>query len=83
MFFGNLFVFIKFQGKNHIDLETRNVVFGALTAVCVVGIVFLLLLRPIRRLPSLEDAKVKYTLLFTQLSLNFNICHVYCNYNGF
>ncbi|KAJ0177109.1 hypothetical protein K1T71_007118 [Dendrolimus kikuchii] len=59
MFFGNLFVFIKFQGKNHIDLETRNVVFGSLTGVCVVGIVFLLLLRPIRRLPSLEDAKME------------------------
>ncbi|XP_049869126.1 UNC93-like protein MFSD11 [Pectinophora gossypiella] len=59
MFFGNLFVFIKFQGKTHIDGETRNVVFGALTAVCAVGIVFLLLLRPIRRVPALDDAKVE------------------------
>ncbi|XP_072932100.1 UNC93-like protein MFSD11 [Epargyreus clarus] len=57
LFFGNLFVFIKFQGKTHIDLETRNVVFGALTAVCAVGIVFLLLLRPMRRAPVIDDVK--------------------------
>ncbi|XP_038211682.1 UNC93-like protein MFSD11 [Zerene cesonia] len=57
LFFGNLFVFIKFQGKTHIDVETRNVVFGVLTAVCAVGIVFLLLLRPIRRAPALDDGK--------------------------
>ncbi|XP_063824836.1 UNC93-like protein MFSD11 [Ostrinia nubilalis] len=59
LFFGNLFVFIKFQGKSHIDVETRNVVFGALTGVCAVGIVFLLLLRPTRRSPTLEDAKTE------------------------
>ncbi|CAH4032569.1 UNC93-like protein MFSD11 [Pieris brassicae] len=57
LFFGNLFVFIKFQGKTHIDLETRNVVFGALTAVSAVGIVFLLLLRPTRRAPAIDDVK--------------------------
>ncbi|XP_013199956.1 UNC93-like protein MFSD11 [Amyelois transitella] len=56
LFFGNLFVFIKFQGKSHIDLETRNVVFGVLSALCAVGIVFLILLRPVRRVPEL-DAK--------------------------
>lgn len=59
MFFGNLFVFIQFQGKTQIDLATRNVVFGALTGVCAVGIVFLLLLRPTRRAPALDDAKVE------------------------
>ncbi|KAI5651745.1 ion channel regulatory protein UNC-93 domain-containing protein [Phthorimaea operculella] len=59
LFFGNLFVFIKFQGKTHIDLETRNVVFGALTAVCAVGIVFLLSLRPPRRVPALDEAKTE------------------------
>ncbi|XP_045448903.1 UNC93-like protein MFSD11 [Melitaea cinxia] len=57
LFFGNLFVFIKFQGKTHIDLETRNVVFGALSGVCAVGIVFLLLLRPTRRAPAVDDVK--------------------------
>ncbi|KAG7302811.1 hypothetical protein JYU34_012788 [Plutella xylostella] len=59
LFFGNLFVFIKFQGKSHIDVDTRNVVFGVLTAVCAVGIVFLLLLRPTRRAPAIDDAKVE------------------------
>ncbi|CAH0579109.1 unnamed protein product [Chrysodeixis includens] len=57
MFFGNLFVFIKFQGKTQIDAETRNVVFGALTGVCAVGLVFLMILRPAKRQPTLEDAK--------------------------
>ncbi|KAF9806441.1 hypothetical protein SFRURICE_001236 [Spodoptera frugiperda] len=57
MFFGNLFVFIKFQGKTQIDAETRNVVFGALTGVCAVGLVFLMLLRPAKRMPNIEDAK--------------------------
>ncbi|KAM3964563.1 UNC93-like protein MFSD11 [Aphomia sociella] len=57
MFFGNLFVFIKFQGKTHIDLDTRNVVFGVLTAICAVGIVFLILLRPVRRTPNFHDVK--------------------------
>ncbi|KAJ8730204.1 hypothetical protein PYW07_017242 [Mythimna separata] len=57
MFFGNLFVFIKFQGKTQIDADTRNVVFGALTGVCAVGLVFLMLLRPAKRMPNIEDAK--------------------------
>lgn len=60
MFFGNLFVFIKFQGKTHIDLETRNVVFGVLTGVCAAGIVFLVLLRPVRRAPAIDEAKVSF-----------------------
>lgn len=63
MFFGNLFVFIKFQGKTHIDTETRNVVFGALTGVCVIGLLFLMLLRPAKRTPTLEDAKVNLVLI--------------------
>ncbi|XP_041978015.1 UNC93-like protein MFSD11 isoform X1 [Aricia agestis] len=57
LFFGNLFVFIKFQGKTHIDEHTRNVVFGSLTAVCALGIVFLLILRPARRAPAIDDVK--------------------------
>ncbi|XP_063618565.1 UNC93-like protein MFSD11 [Cydia splendana] len=59
LFFGNLFVFIKFQGKQHIDQETRNMVFGCLTAVCALGIVFLLSLRPAKRAPAIEDAKIE------------------------
>ncbi|XP_066996163.1 UNC93-like protein MFSD11 [Anabrus simplex] len=46
MFFGNLFVFFKFQGKTHIDHDTRLLVFIVLVALAAVGIVFLLLLRP-------------------------------------
>lgn len=48
MFFGNLFVFFQFQGKNHIDEETRNVVFTALIAVGTIGLFFLIALRPLR-----------------------------------
>ncbi|PSN49745.1 hypothetical protein C0J52_08485, partial [Blattella germanica] len=46
MFFGNLFVYFKFQGKTHIDSETRTIVFIVLLVVAAIGIVFLLLLRP-------------------------------------
>lgn len=42
MFLGNLFVYILFQGKVHIDAETRNTVFGVLIGLGVVGICFLL-----------------------------------------
>lgn len=45
MFFGNLFVYFQFQGKTHIDLETRQIIFGALISVAIVGVVFLAALR--------------------------------------
>ncbi|KAM8706517.1 hypothetical protein ACLKA7_010736 [Drosophila subpalustris] len=45
MFFGNLFVYYQFQDKTHIDKQTRDLVIGVLTAVAVLGIVFLLALR--------------------------------------
>lgn len=57
MFFGNLFVYFQFQGQESIDLDTRTVVFWTLTAVSIVGIIFLVLLRkPEERddLPSQE-----------------------------
>lgn len=69
MFFGNLFVFIKFQGKTHIDLETRNVVFGVLTAICAIGIVFLILLRPVRRTPNFDDVKTNAPNIETETPL--------------
>lgn len=47
MFFGNLFVFFQFQGKTHIDQETRTLVFSVLIAVGILGFVFLAVLRPI------------------------------------
>lgn len=45
MFFGNLFVYFQFQGKTHIDLETRQIIFGALISVAIVGVIFLVALR--------------------------------------
>ncbi|XKL60748.1 hypothetical protein PGB90_007805 [Kerria lacca] len=44
--FGNLFVFFAFEGKKHIDLETRTYVYTTLTVISIVGILLLLLLRP-------------------------------------
>lgn len=46
MFFGNLFVYFKFQGKTMIDEDTRFMVFLVLLGLSAVGIVFLLILRP-------------------------------------
>lgn len=46
MFIGNLFVFFQFQGKTHIDEETRTLVFSALIGVGFIGFFFLCLLRP-------------------------------------
>lgn len=45
MFFGNLFVYYQFQNKDHIDEETRTLVIGVLTAVAVLGVLFLATLR--------------------------------------
>lgn len=45
MLIGNLFVFFQFQGKDHIDESTRSSVFIVLTAVAIVGVIFLGLLQ--------------------------------------
>lgn len=45
MFFGNLFVYFQFQGKVHIDAGTRELLFGVLISVAVIGVVFLATLR--------------------------------------
>lgn len=45
MFFGNLFVYFQFQGKVHIDHETRQVIFAVLIGVAVIGVIFLAMLR--------------------------------------
>lgn len=45
MFFGNLFVYYQFQGKTHIDNNTRQLVFSVLIAVAVIGVIFLGTLR--------------------------------------
>jgi hypothetical protein len=47
MFFGNLFVYFQFQGKNHIDEHTRTLVFSVLIGVGILGFFFLTALRPI------------------------------------
>lgn len=44
LFFGNLFVFYVFQGKEHIDQKTRTLVFSVLTCVGASGVVILVLL---------------------------------------
>jgi hypothetical protein len=46
MFIGNLFVFFQFEGKTHIDVETRTLVFSTLIGVGFIGFFFLILLRP-------------------------------------
>ncbi|XP_067617752.1 UNC93-like protein MFSD11 isoform X2 [Eurosta solidaginis] len=46
MFFGNIFVYFQFKDKEHIDAGTRGMVIGVLTAVAILGIVFLAALRP-------------------------------------
>lgn len=52
MFFGNLFVYFQFQGKTHIDEQTRTLVFSVLIGVGILGFFFLTALRP------LEDNRV-------------------------
>lgn len=54
MFFGNIFVFQQFQGKTHIDLDTRQLVFGVLTAVSFLGIIFLVTLKPQDAIKSIK-----------------------------
>lgn len=45
LIWGNIFVYIQFQGLEHIDKGTRTTVFGALTGVGVLGMLLILLLR--------------------------------------
>lgn len=59
MFFGNTFVYFQFQGKNHIDKDTRQLVFGVLIAGAVVGVGFLLSLRRVRLECSPIDSELE------------------------
>lgn len=45
MFFGNLFVYFQFQGKTHIDEDTRQIIFTVLISVAIIGVIFLATLR--------------------------------------
>lgn len=64
MFFGNLFVYYQFQGKDHIDEDTRRIVFTALIAVAVLGVIFLGTLQRVNH-PFLDngspDSELDYT----------------------
>lgn len=48
LFFGNLFVFFKFQGKTVIDSETRIFVFIVLTIVAALGVLSMFLLKNLK-----------------------------------
>lgn len=54
MFFGNLFVYYQFQGKDHIDESTRQMVFTVLIAVAILGVIFLATLRRVNH-PFLDS----------------------------
>lgn len=56
MFFGNLFVFYQFQGKDHIDKETRELVLTVLIAVAILGVIFLCTLQKVKH-PFAENAR--------------------------
>lgn len=45
MFLGNTFVFFALHDKNHLDEETRTLVFTVLITVCFLGTLLFLLLR--------------------------------------
>lgn len=56
MFFGNLFVFYQFQGKDHIDKSTRELVLTVLIAVAILGVIFLCTLQKVKH-PFVENAR--------------------------
>lgn len=49
MFFGNLFVYYQFQGKDHIDKATRELVLTVLIAVAILGVIFLCTLQKVKQ----------------------------------
>lgn len=49
MLIGNTFVFFQFQGKDHIDSSTRNIVFSVLISVAIVGVIFFAILRRVNQ----------------------------------
>ncbi|KAJ1527680.1 hypothetical protein ONE63_007639 [Megalurothrips usitatus] len=76
MFFGNIFVTFVFQGKDHIDEDTRRLVFSVLLGVAAVGVVFVLLLRPSVRTTDTEKRETGPLLALKrafQLSLTKNM----------
>ncbi len=55
MVIGNTFVFFEFQGLTDIDKHTRTVVVIVLLSVCCVGVLTLVLLRPV---PQMEEEEL-------------------------
>lgn len=49
MLVGNSFVYFQFQGKDHIDSSTRNIVFTVLIAVAIVGVIFFGIMRRVNQ----------------------------------
>lgn len=49
LLFGNLFVYFQFQGKDHIDKDTRFTVFIVLLSVACVGLLVMFALRSVRQ----------------------------------
>jgi hypothetical protein len=62
MFFGNLFVYITFHGKAHIDESARQLVFSVLIAVAILGLMFLAGLRRVEeiRVETVESNDENY-----------------------
>lgn len=58
MFFGNLLVFYLFQGKTHIDKETRTLVFAILIGVAIIGILSLCTLKPQNEISNPSDEEI-------------------------
>lgn len=56
MFLGNTFVFIQFQGKDHIDKATRELVLTVLVAVGILGVIFLVTLQKVNE-PLIENGR--------------------------
>lgn len=87
LFFGNMFVYFAFQGKDVIDKDTRTLVFTVLTVVCCLGVVVLILLRPAVRADGelvakdvngpLHALKSSAALFITRDMFLLNICFVY------
>lgn len=59
---GNTFVYFKFEGKAHIDADTRQMVFLVLIGLAIVGVAFIGMLRRVH--PTLSenrrDAELEY-----------------------
>lgn len=60
MLIGNIFVFFQFQGKDHIDETTRNIVFTGLISVAIVGVVFFGLLQRVHHTEINRDRDLDY-----------------------